>query len=210
MIRVAIVDDDELIRESLKIILGVDKELDIVGTFKNGQDFLDFTKDNEVDVVLLDVRMPVLNGVDTTLEIGRRNIKTKVIILTTFEEDEFIIKAIGGGARGYMLKNTAPKQIIVAIKTVFSGATVIQEGIMDKFTGSLISQKSGEVNLDNFTERERDVIVEIANGLSNKEIGSKLFISEGTVKNYITSILNKLNLKHRTQIAIYYLTNKQA
>ncbi|MGL4773680.1 MAG: response regulator transcription factor [Clostridium sp.] len=205
-IKVAIVDDDALIRESLKIILGVQQDIEIIGTFQNGQDFLRFNGENEVDIVLMDIRMPVLNGVDTTEEINRRGYSTRVIILTTFDEMDYISKALSNGAKGYILKNTTPDQIIDTIKMVYNGISAIQEDVLMKYN-NLASTKDerGKIDESLFTERELDVIKEIANGLSNKEISQKLFISEGTVKNYITSILNKLGLKHRTQIAVYYL-----
>ena len=145
--------------------------------------------------------MPNLNGVETIKEI--RNEKTKSIVLTTFDEDEYIEKALKYGAKGYILKNTEPKQIIETIKMVYRGNSVIQEEVLEKIKYGLSIEERED--LSKFTQREIEIIKEITNGLSNKEISKKLFISEGTVKNYITSILQKTNLEHRTQIAIKYL-----
>ncbi|MGV3025391.1 response regulator transcription factor [Clostridium thermobutyricum] len=200
-INLVIADDDSLIRESLKIILGSYEEINIMGTFSDGLEALKFINENDVDIAVLDVRMPNLNGVETIKEI--RNEKTKSIVLTTFDEDEYIEKALKYGAKGYILKNTEPKQIIETIKMVYRGKSVIQEEVLEKIKyGLSIEEKE---DLSKFTQREIEIIKEITNGLSNKEISKKLFISEGTVKNYITSILQKTNLDHRTQIAIKYL-----
>lgn len=200
-INLVIADDDSLIRESLKIILGSYEEINIMGTFSDGLEALKFINENDVDIAVLDVRMPNLNGVETIKEI--RNEKTKSIVLTTFDEDEYIEKALKYGAKGYILKNTEPKQIIETIKMVYRGKSVIQEEVLEKIKyGLSIEEKE---DLSKFTQREIEIIKEITNGLSNKEISKKLFISEGTVKNYISSILQKTNLDHRTQIAIKYL-----
>lgn len=200
-INLVIADDDSLIRESLKIILGSDQEINIIGAFSDGLEALKFINEKEVDVAVLDVRMPNLNGVETIKEI--RNEKTKSIVLTTFDEDEYIEKAFRYGAKGYILKNTEPKQIIETIKMVYKGKSVIQEEILEKMKQGLCIEEKED--LSEFTQREIEIIKEITNGLSNKEISKELFISEGTVKNYITSILQKTHLDHRTQIAIKYL-----
>ena len=204
-IKVLIADDDILIRESLKIILSLDEEFEVVHCAENGLEAVEKCISHEIDIALLDVRMPVMNGVEAVKEITMKT-TTKILILTTFDEDEYIFKALKNGARGYLLKNNSPEKIKDAIKTVFGGNTVMQDVILDKFTQGFRSPQLDKIpKADFFTEREREIIKAIAEGLSNKEISSKLYISEGTVKNYITSILNKTDLKHRTQIAIYYL-----
>ena len=201
-IRVLIADDDSLIRESLKIILDMDNEIEVVDCAVNGQEAVNICNSSTIDIALLDIRMPVMNGVEATKHIVE-NTSTQVLILTTFDEDDYIREAIKNGARGYLLKNNTPDKIKAAIKTIFSGNSVIQGDVLDKLRDNISNNTKFDASL--FTERELDVIKAIAEGLSNKEISSKLFISEGTVKNYITSILNKTKLKHRTQIAIYYL-----
>lgn len=205
-IRVLIADDDSLIRESLRIILEMDSEIHVVHCVENGLKALDACLNSEVDVALLDIRMPLLNGVEAVKQICDKT-STRPLILTTFDEDEYIRDAIKYGAKGYMLKNNAPDKIINAIKMVYSGNTVMQDIVLEKIIDGLDNNKT---NFDEtiFTERELEIIKAIADGLSNKEIGSKLYISEGTVKNYITNILSKTNLKHRTQIAILYLKGK--
>ena len=206
-IRLVIADDDALIRDSLKIILSYDKEIEVLEVFENGKDLVDFLLKNEADIALVDIRMPLVNGVKATLEISK-NTKTKVIILTTFDEDEYIRDGIKNGAKGYLLKNTRPEKIIETIKLVNKGIAVIQEEVLDKLSNNIISKNNyKKIDKDLFTERELEVMLAISEGLSNKEVSKKLFISEGTVKNYITSILQKTNLTHRTQIAIYYIKN---
>ncbi|MGL5415770.1 MAG: response regulator transcription factor [Clostridium sp.] len=200
MIKLVIADDDSLIRESLKIIIGINEDIKVLDTFSNGLDAVNFINSNEVDIALLDVRMPMLNGVEV---IEKIKTDTKSIILTTFDEDEYIEKAIKNGAKGYLLKNTEPSKIIETIRVVYGGNSVIQSEVLEKIKFGF--NKDEKEDTSGFTEREIQIIEKITEGLSNKEISKSLFISEGTVKNYITSILQKTNLEHRTQIAIKYL-----
>ncbi|MGL5749921.1 MAG: response regulator transcription factor [Paraclostridium sp.] len=204
MIKVIIADDDDLIRESLKIILSIDEELDVIRSFKNGEEAMKHCLTNDVDIALLDVRMPIMNGVEATKDIASRT-DTKVIILTTFDEDEYISKALKYGAKGYLLKNNPPENIINTIKMVYRGNSVIQQEVLEKVANNILESNNTSIPKTIFTEREIEVIKAIAEGLSNKEIAGKLYISEGTVKNYISSILSKTNLNHRTQIAIKYI-----
>lgn len=203
-IRLVIGEDDDLIRESLKIILGANPNIEVLEAFPNGREALEYVVRNDVDIALLDVRMPIMNGVLATKEISEKS-NTKVIILTTFDEDEYIRSAISYGAKGYLLKNTPPDKIISAIEMVYDGNSVIQEEVLSKLSSNLDYKEKEEFDMTQFTEREIEIIKEISKGASNKEISSNLFISEGTVKNYITSILQKTGLSHRTQIAIKYL-----
>lgn len=203
-IKLLIADDDSIIREGLKMILALDESFEVISCVENGRQAVDFCENNSVDVALLDVRMPVMNGVEAVKEICE-NTKVKPLILTTFDDDEFIMDAIRYGARGYLLKNNPPDKIKDAIKMVYSGNTVMQDVVMDKFKEGLSEEKSPKIDKTLFSEREIDVIELIAKGYANKEIAKQLFISEGTVANYITSIFNKTGLEHRTQIAIFYL-----
>jgi DNA-binding NarL/FixJ family response regulator len=203
-IKIIVADDDSLIRESLKIILGMDDNFEVLACVEDGLKAVEFCSNNTVDVALLDVRMPVLNGLQAAREISDKT-GTKTLILTTFDDDDFIVEAVKYGASGYLLKNNPPDKIKDAIKLVYSGTTVMQDVVMDRIRNGLASGQAGKIDKSLFTERELEIMECISKGLSNKEISGKLFISEGTVKNYITSILNKTNLEHRTQIAIYYL-----
>lgn len=202
-IKILIADDDALIRESLKIILGSDPELDVLYAAQNGMEAVDYCIKNKVDVALLDVRMPVLNGVQAIKEISQKT-DTKCLILTTFDEEDYIKDAVRFGAKGYILKSSAPQEIKSAISMVYKGNSVMQNDVFDKMKENLYSDTC-KIDKSKFTKREFDIMSLIAEGLSNKEIAGKLFISEGTVKNYITQILGKTNLQHRTQIAIYFI-----
>lgn len=203
-IKLLIADDDSLIRESLKIILGMDEEFEVIECAKDGFEAVQACIDNNIDVALVDIQMPVLNGVGAIKEITKKT-ATKCIILTTFDDDEYIIDAVKSGAKGYLLKNNTPEKIKDAIKMVNSGSTVMQDVVLDKIRNDIGKERKGQIDITKFTEREIEIMKLISKGLSNGEISKELFISEGTVKNYISSILNKTDLKHRTQIAIYYI-----
>ncbi|MFD0048046.1 response regulator [Actinomycetes bacterium NPDC127524] len=208
-IKVLIADDNSFIREGLKIILQTYEELEVLDTVNNGQEAADYCRDNQVDVILLDVRMPVMNGVEAAKLISGQS-KTKIIILTTFDDDEFILDAVRNGAMGYLLKNNEPERIRESIKCVYNGNSILQDVVLEKIKSNLTETKEPQpkFNAALFTEREREIMSLIAKGCSNKAISKQLFISEGTVANYITAIFGKTGLEHRTQIAIYYLTGK--
>ncbi|MEC0307798.1 Transcriptional regulatory protein DegU [Paenibacillus sp. GM2FR] len=209
-IKVIIADDNSFIREGMKIILATFDEFDVVATVEDGQEAVAYCEAHEVDVALMDVRMPNLNGVEATKQLTERT-KTKTLILTTFDDDEYITDAILNGAKGYLLKNNDPERIRDAIKTVYHGHHVLQDVVLDKIKSGLKPDKedSGtKFDRSLFTERELDIMALIAKGLANKEISKKLFISEGTIANHITSVLSKTGLEHRTQIAIFYLTGE--
>ena len=209
-IKVIIADDNSFIREGLKIILSTYEEFEVLDTVNDGNEAVNFCLKHEVDIALLDVRMPNMNGVEATKLITEQT-NTKPIILTTFDDDEYILDAIKNGAKGYLLKNNDPEQIRDAMKSVFKGNSIIQDVILEKIKSNLTAatkETETKMDLTGFTEREREIMSLIAKGFSNKAISKELFISEGTVANYITSILGKTGLEHRTQIAIYYLTGK--
>ena len=201
MIKVLICDDDSLIRESLKILLPLKGNIEIVGEASNGKEAIDFCLDNKVDVALVDIRMPILNGVEAIKVINEKT-KKKSLILTTFDEDEYVNEAMSYGAKGYILKNSSPEKIANAIASVYNETIVLNENLLEKLYDK---EKNKEFKKYDFTEREKDIIEAISEGLSNKEISKKLFLSEGTVRNYITNILEKTNLEHRTAIAVNYL-----
>ncbi|OUS76473.1 DNA-binding response regulator [Paenibacillus sp. MY03] len=216
-ITVLIADDNSFIREGMKIILSTFEEFEVLATVQDGAEAVAYCEEHEVDVALLDVQMPNMNGVEATGRITQRT-RTKVLILTTFDEDRFISEAVRNGAKGYLLKNNDPEEIRDAIRTVHNGHHVLQDVVMEKLAAGLMSQaedqkpaKNGagtNIDKDLFTARELEIMSLIAKGLSNKEIAKQAFLSEGTVANHITSILGKTGLEHRTQIAIYYLTGE--
>mgnify|MGYP004492137013 FL=1 len=200
-IKVLICDDDSLIRESLKVLLPLKGDIEIVAVAKDGEEAVTICATEEIDVALLDIRMPKMSGVEAVKEIASKT-DTKCLILTTFDEEDYINEAMEYGAKGYILKNSTPDQIVQSITSVYNNTIVMNENVLNKFQG-----KNGAPQFTkyDFTEREKDIIIAISEGLSNKEISKKLFISEGTIRNYITMILDKTDLEHRTAIAVNYL-----
>jgi len=215
MISVLIADDDPFIRESLKLLVGMDPDIEVSAVAEHGEEALSLLMDGlHADVVLMDIRMPVCDGVEGTRRIRERYPDVRVLMLTTFDDDDYIVEALRNGASGYLLKNIPPDRIIQGIKTVHDGNMLIHPDIARKLTGMLrpTSQpvpRSAELEQFGLTPAEKKVVALIAEGLSNKEIAAQLYLSEGTVKNYVTDILGKLNLRDRTQIAIFYLKKVQ-
>lgn len=201
-IKIIICDDDSLIRESLKILLPLKGDIEVIGEGENGQDAIDLCNQNKVDVALIDIRMPKVNGVEAVKQIVN-NTDTKCLILTTFDEEDYINEALEYGAKGYILKNNSPEQIVNSIVSVYNNTIVMNENILNKIHSNNTDQP--KFTKFDFTDREKEIIKAVSEGLSNKEISKKLFISEGTVRNYITNILDKTELEHRTAIAVNYL-----
>ena len=206
-IKVIIVDDSDFVRDGMKIILDIDDDFDVIGTASNGQEAIDLARTNKCDVVLMDIQMPVMDGIEATKVFVEENLG-KVMILTTFDDDDLVDKAIKNGAKGYLIKNHKPEELKQTIRSIHQGVHIMDEKVFDKFVDVGIKPNSN-FNKDNYTARELEIIEAVASGLSNKEIAEKLFISEGTVKNYISSILLKEGLSHRTQLAVYYLTGRK-
>lgn len=203
-IKIVLADDDSLIRESFKIMLSYDEHIEVMNAFGDGMDAIEYCSKEKVDIALLDVRMPRVNGIQATREIVKRS-DTKVIILTTFDEDEYIGEAMKCGAKGYILKSSESSMILDTIKDIYLEDLMyksIDWSDRDVFIEKIFQNKE---ELLNFTRKEKEIVKEIASGLTNKEIAKKLFISEGAVKRYINSILNKTGLARRIQIAMFYL-----
>lgn len=206
-IRVIIADDSDFVRDGMKIILDVDDDFEVLGCASNGRDAIELAKKNTPDVFLMDIQMPIMDGIEATKYIVENNLG-KVLILTTFDDDELVQNALRNGAKGYLIKNHTPEHLKQMIKSVYYGTGVMEEAILENLTKSAELRPSG-FSQEGYTARELEIIEAVADGLSNKEIANRLFISEGTVKNYITSILAKENLSHRTALAVYYLTGKK-
>lgn len=204
-IRVIIVDDDRIVRDSMEIILSMDKGIEVVGTFSDGDKAFNYCRENNVDVVLMDIRMPVCDGVAGTKKIRELNSRIQIIILTTFNDDNYIVQALKNGASGYLLKNISPDKIIEAIKIVYNGNMLIHPDVAVKLAGMLNKKEEANFSDYNLIESEIQIIKLIAEGYTNKEIADRVLLSEGTVKNKISEILGKLELRDRTQIAIFYL-----
>ena len=211
MIKVLIADDQQLIRESLRLYLENEGEFCVTDIVDNGHEVLESIEKNVPDIILMDIRMPLLDGVECTNLVKQKNPLIKIIILTTFDDDEYVYNALKYGASGYLLKGIALDQLSEAIKTVYSGQAMINPDIASKVLqlfykmanegNSMIEPSKGEV--ENLTETEWKIVRAVSKGLSNKEIAGSLFLSEGTVRNYISTILDKLELRDRTQLAIW-------
>lgn len=206
-IKVIIADDSDFVRDGMRIILDVDEEFEVLGCAANGRDAIRIAETAAPDVFLMDIQMPEMDGIEATKYIVEHKLG-KVLILTTFDDDELVQKALQNGAKGYLIKNHTPEHLKQMIKTVYNGTGVMEENILENLTKS-VELKTNSFREDGYTARELEIIKAVAEGLSNKEIAGKLFISEGTVKNYVTSILAKENLSHRTALAVYYLTGKK-
>ncbi|MDY5098904.1 response regulator transcription factor [Clostridium sp.] len=202
--KLLIVDDEKLIREGLKIMLSTYDDIDVVGVAEDGYEALEFCRHNSVDVILMDVRMKNCSGVMGTRLIMEQFHDIKILILTTFKDEEYIREALHYGACGYLLKDSSCEVIYEGIKSAYTGNIVVHPEIASKMIQG-IHENNHEEDIDDYglTEKEINIIKGIAEGYSNKEIAEKLYLSEGTIKNNITSILGKLSLRDRTQIAIF-------
>lgn len=206
-IKVIIADDSDFVREGMKIIFEVDDEFEVIGCAANGREAICIAEQAKPDIFLMDIQMPEMDGIEATKQIVEKNLG-KVLVLTTFDDDELVQKALQNGANGYLVKNHTPEHLKQMIKSVYNGTGVMEESMLLNLAKNSGQAASG-FNAGKYTSRELEVIKKVAEGLSNKEIAEKLYISEGTVKNYITSILAKENLSHRTALAVYYLTGKK-
>ena len=202
--RVLLVDDDFLITTALKTILEADEEIEVCGSGKNGKEAVSLYASLIPDILLMDIRMEEMDGLAASKEILSRYPQARILLLTTFLDDEYIIQALKLGAKGYLLKQDY-NSIIPALKAVYSGQTVYGSEITAKLPGLLNNQKSFPWEDYHINPRELEVINLVAQGLSNKEIAGKLYLSEGTVRNYLSTILEKLGLRDRTQLAVFYL-----
>ncbi|MGW5955233.1 response regulator [Bacillus mycoides] len=208
MIRIMIVDDQSLIRDGLAMILNLRPELEVVGTASDGDEVVQKVKQLQPEIILMDIRMPRMNGVEGTRLVREEFPYIKVLMLTTFSDSELIFEALEQGASGYLLKDMETDAIAQAILTVHSGGVVLPQDITAQIIEELKKTKVAvECNppeqLKHLTEREVDVLRAIGLGLNNKEIAEKLFITEGTVKNHVSNLISKLELRDRTQAAIY-------
>ena len=206
-IKVIIADDSDFVREGMSIILSVDSEFEVIGCAANGRECVELARKNAADVILMDIQMPEMDGIEATKIITEEALG-KVLILTTFDDYDLVRKAIGNGAKGYLIKNHTSDKLKSMIRSVYAGVNVLDESIFAQ-VAKIQSPQSDGFDSSAYSSRELEIIGLIADGLSNKEIAGRLFLSEGTVKNYISNILVKSGMEHRTQIAIYYLTGKK-
>ncbi|MDF5716443.1 MAG: response regulator transcription factor [Rhizonema sp. NSF051] len=205
MIRILLVDDQFLIREGLKSMLESNPDMQVIGEAENGQRALEQIPTLQPDIVLMDIRMPVMDGVAATKAIAQHYPNTKVLVLTTFDDDEYVSQAMRLGAKGYLLKDTEPDELALAIRAVYKGHTQLGPGLFEKalmYVAPRDSTIEQPPELAQLTPRELDVLRLMASGANNREIAQSLFLSENTVKNYVTNILSRLNLRDRTQASL--------
>jgi DNA-binding NarL/FixJ family response regulator len=203
MIRVLICDDQAVVRDGLEAILSTDDDIEVVGVARNGQEAIDLAADRQPDVVLMDLQMPVLNGAQATERLRRRWPAIKVLVLTTYADDAWVIDAVRAGASGYLLKDTRREHLIAAIKGTAAGKSFVDPAV----AGTLLAQIAAPAPppapaAEELTERELSVLKLICRGYSNPEIAQQLHLAGGTVRNYVSSILQKLGVEDRTQAAV--------
>ncbi|MBW4511794.1 MAG: response regulator transcription factor [Scytonematopsis contorta HA4267-MV1] len=209
MIRVLLADDQSLFRQGLASLLSLEDDLEIAGQANNGKEAITLTEQLQPDVILMDVRMPVCDGVEATREIHQRFPWVRILVLTTFDEDEYIWKSLQAGALGYLLKSTPSSQLATAIRTLYQGHSQLGPTIAQKVFAQLnlpATVKSSNQHY-HLSERELEVLTLIGEGKSNREIAKTLFLTEGTVKNYVSQILSRLGLRDRTQAALWAKQN---
>lgn len=198
--KLIIVDDDPMVCESLEIILSTEADFDVVGTAHNGQEAIDVVEHDGADLVLMDISMPVMTGIEATRILKRTHPELKVVMLTTFLDYRNIHQSLQAGADGYLLKSDDSKKQIDTIRMIREGHAVLSPEALKKLTD--------RTPMKDLTPRENDIMELVAQGLTNKEIASTLYMSEGTIRNMISVVLEKLQLRDRTQLAIYYWQHK--
>jgi DNA-binding NarL/FixJ family response regulator len=205
MIKVMLVDDQQLIRQGIRYLLEQEQDIQVISEAANGLEALSLCRENLPDVVLMDVQMPEMNGVECTRQLTKTYQNLGVIILTTFDDDDYIFDGLRAGARGYLLKDVSSADLVAAVRTVARGDALIQPSIsrrvISEFT-RLTGGSSSSKLIERLTPRELDVLGALADGLSNLEIAQKLVITEGTVKNHVSNLLAKLGVRDRTQAVL--------
>jgi DNA-binding NarL/FixJ family response regulator len=212
MIRLLLIEDQEIVRQGLKTLLETKPDLQVVGEAGDGQRAIQLVETLQAisqppDVILMDIRMPGMDGVEATQRICQQFPETKILVLTTFDDTQYIADALRVGAKGYLLKDTPSEELAEAIRSIHRGYTQFGPGILERMMGKVPTPEANQPEelppgLTELTPREREVLRLIASGASNREIAQVLFLSEGTVRNHISHILTRLNLRDRTQAAI--------
>lgn len=196
--KILIVDDDQLVCQSLQVLLSREEDMEVIGTANNGAEAITSCQQTLPDVVLMDIRMPVMDGIQATRQIKKDWPQIRVMMLTTFQDEQSIRLAISAGAEGYLIKSTEVSSMAQQLRTLVSGASVLDADVLKSLT-----QPKRE-GFQELTPREKDIVELVVEGLSNREIAEQLFITEGTVRNNLSIILEKLQVRDRTQLAIYY------
>jgi DNA-binding NarL/FixJ family response regulator len=204
VIRVVVVDDQALVRSGFRMILDAQPDIDVVGEAENGREAVELAAVSSADVILMDIRMPELDGIEATARILAAQPETRILILTTFDLDEYVTRALRAGASGFLLKDVRPAQLVEAIRVIASGdallAPSVTRRLLNQFASGLETRTPAE--LEQLTDREREILLLVAEGLSNAEIADRLVVGESTVKTHVSAVLRKLQLRDRVQLVI--------
>ena len=202
--KILICDDQAVVRDGLELLLSLEKDLQVIGTARDGAEALELTAKHQPDLALMDLKMPGMNGIEATRQIRARFPQVKVLVLTTYDDDEWLFDAIRAGACGYLLKDTPREKVVEAIRGTAAGRSFVDPAVAGKLLDQVASRQSQPASLltGKLTERETDVLRLLAKGLTNAEIAAQLYISEGTVRNHVSAILDKLGVSDRTQAAV--------
>lgn len=206
MIRILLADDQALIRESMKLLLNLQDDFEVIGEAENGRQALELFERLKPDIILMDIRMPLMNGVEAIELIKKIQSDVKILVLTTFDDDDLVLGALSAGAMGYFLKDGPSEDLAVGIRSVYKGNSQFSSGIIDKVIKYIGLMRSDLVEMpegiENLTTREKEIFYLLGEGSDYKEIAELLFITEGTVKNYVNRISDQLNVKGRTRLAL--------
>ncbi len=214
LIKVVVADDQRLMREGLKTIIDLEEDMEVLGTAANGREALELCRCLSPDVVLMDIRMPEMDGVEATALITAEGLAARVIVVTTFDDDELIVRALQAGAKTYLLKDLPSEKLLATIRSTYRGDIVLQPEIAAKLVKRASGPEAGSGEkgsgqvAESLTTREKEVLALMAEGLNNNDIASRLFLSEGTIKNQVSSIYAKLGTSDRTQAVLFALKDK--
>jgi DNA-binding NarL/FixJ family response regulator len=202
--KILLVDDQIVIRDGLEMLLNLEKDFQVIGTAQDGAEAVEVAAQKQPDLILMDLRMPMMNGIEATREIHAKFPDIKILVLTTYDDDEWVFDAIRAGASGYLLKDTSRQKIVEAIRGTMEGKSFIDPAIAGKLLNHFTNKQTLPTSLltDKLTERELEVLRLIAKGLNNSDIAAQLHLSEGSVRNRVSVILEKLNISDRTQAAL--------
>jgi NarL family two-component system response regulator LiaR len=202
--KILLCDDQAVIRDGLEMLLNLEKDFQVVGAAQDGAEAVELAAQKQPDLILMDLKMPIMNGIEATREIRTKFPNIKILVLTTYDDDEWVFDAIRAGAAGYLLKDTSRQKIVEAIRGTMEGKSFVDPSVAGKLLNQVASKQTQPASIltDKLTERELDVLRLIAKGINNSEIANQLHLSEGTVRNHVSAILEKLGVSDRTQAAV--------
>ena len=202
--KILLCDDQAVIRDGLEMLLNLEKDFQVVGSAQDGSEAVELAAQKHPDLILMDLKMPIMNGIEATREIRAKFPDIKILVLTTYDDDEWVFDAIRAGASGYLLKDTPRQKIIEAIRGTVDGKSFVDPAVAGKSLNQVASRQTQPTSIltEKLTERELDVLRLIAKGINNSEIAAQLHLSEGTVRNHVSAILEKLGVSDRTQAAV--------